>query len=216
MANNPYVNKVVKEGTTLIDLSADTALAADVAQGKYFHLATGERVAGTASAGGGAVIQDQDGFLVLSDQGGGGGGGGGLEYEMDTWSPTSDVAQPTINFANQHTERPIFVLLSDVTDTIADTDSSLAWSISSWYDAFSSSIYASSSTLRYGRVQYEYKTSSSSSSSGTQITYLTGDSNNCMPWHLTNEHFRPYCGSDSRYWRANRNYKWIAVWAPTS
>ena len=75
MANNPYVNKVVKEGTTLIDLSADTALAADVAQGKYFHLATGERVAGTASAGGGAVIQDQDGFLVLSDQGGGGGGG---------------------------------------------------------------------------------------------------------------------------------------------
>ena len=74
MANNPYVNKVVKEGTTLIDLSADTALAADVAQGKYFHLATGERVAGTASGGGGAVIQDQDGFLVLSDQGGGSSG----------------------------------------------------------------------------------------------------------------------------------------------
>ena len=52
MANNPYVNKVVKENTTLIDLSSDTATAADVAEGKYFHLATGERVIGTATGGG--------------------------------------------------------------------------------------------------------------------------------------------------------------------
>lgn len=50
---NTYVNKVTANGQTLIDLTADTALAADVAQGKYFHLATGERVAGTASGGGG-------------------------------------------------------------------------------------------------------------------------------------------------------------------
>lgn len=49
MANNPYVNKVqLASGTTLIDLSTDTAVASDVAQGKFFHLATGERVQGTA------------------------------------------------------------------------------------------------------------------------------------------------------------------------
>lgn len=57
MANNPYVNKVQKaDGTTLIDLTSDTAVASDVAAGKYFHLATGERVAGTSSGGGGGVI----------------------------------------------------------------------------------------------------------------------------------------------------------------
>lgn len=57
MANNPYVNKVqLANGTTLIDLSADTAVASDVAQGKYFHLATGERVQGTATGGGGSII----------------------------------------------------------------------------------------------------------------------------------------------------------------
>lgn len=80
---NAYPNKiqVVRGGQTetLIDLTADTAVASDVAQGKYFHLASGERVVGTATGGGGgAVYQDQDGYIVLSDQGGG--------SSSDTWS----------------------------------------------------------------------------------------------------------------------------------
>lgn len=50
MANNEYVNKVVLAGgTTLIDLTSDTAVAADVASGKYFHLASGERVQGSST-----------------------------------------------------------------------------------------------------------------------------------------------------------------------
>lgn len=50
MANNTYVNKVgLADGTVLIDLTSDTAVASDVASGKYFHLATGERVAGSST-----------------------------------------------------------------------------------------------------------------------------------------------------------------------
>ena len=44
---NQYVNKVIYGGNTLIDLTSDTATAADVATGKYFHLKTGERVQGS-------------------------------------------------------------------------------------------------------------------------------------------------------------------------
>jgi len=48
MANNQYVNQVgLADGTILIDLTSDTAVASDVKSGKYFHLATGERVQGT-------------------------------------------------------------------------------------------------------------------------------------------------------------------------
>jgi len=45
---NTYVNQVgLADGTVLIDLTTDTAVASDVASGKYFHLATGERISGT-------------------------------------------------------------------------------------------------------------------------------------------------------------------------
>lgn len=48
MANNQYVNQVgLADGTVLIDLTSDTAEASDVKSGRYFHLATGERVQGT-------------------------------------------------------------------------------------------------------------------------------------------------------------------------
>lgn len=52
---NEYVNKIVLGSDTLLDLTGDTATAADVAVGKTFHLYTGEPAVGTASAGHAAI-----------------------------------------------------------------------------------------------------------------------------------------------------------------
>lgn len=62
---------IVKYGNqTLIDLTDTTAVASDVAQGKYFYGKDGVKTEGTATGGGGsgAVIQDQDGYVVLDDE----------------------------------------------------------------------------------------------------------------------------------------------------
>lgn len=76
MANNQYVNKVsyVENGTprVLIDISSDTVTPSTLLQGYTAHDASGAAIVGTATGGGGgAVYQDQDGYIVLSDQGGG-------------------------------------------------------------------------------------------------------------------------------------------------
>lgn len=55
---NQYVNKLILGNETLFDISGDTATAADVAQGKTFHLASGAPAVGTASGGGGADVVD--------------------------------------------------------------------------------------------------------------------------------------------------------------
>lgn len=48
-------NKFVYFGQTLIDLTEDDVTVADVAQGKKFHLPSGESAVGTASGGGGGM-----------------------------------------------------------------------------------------------------------------------------------------------------------------
>lgn len=50
MANNPYVNKVIYGGTTLIDISDTTATADKILEGYTAYGANGQKITGTASS----------------------------------------------------------------------------------------------------------------------------------------------------------------------
>ena len=64
------INKVQYGNTTLIDLTDTTAVASDVASGKYFYGRDGVRTEGTGTGGGqgGNVWQDQAGYVHLDDE----------------------------------------------------------------------------------------------------------------------------------------------------
>lgn len=67
MAQNQYVNQVgLADGTILIDLTRDTVTAADVRAGKYFHLASGERVEGTSTNDSDTTDADATSSEILS------------------------------------------------------------------------------------------------------------------------------------------------------
>ena len=64
---NEYVNKVTLGNEDLIDLTGDTATAADVAEGKTFHLASGAQAVGTASGGSGVAITTTTVTIAAAD-----------------------------------------------------------------------------------------------------------------------------------------------------
>lgn len=68
MAENEYVNKVVYDGSTLIDLTADTVTAETLLEGYTAHDASGALITGTAPESVEPPIwQDSDGYVHVSD-----------------------------------------------------------------------------------------------------------------------------------------------------
>lgn len=179
---------------TAVNISDTTAVASDVASGKYFYTSAGVKTEGTAS------------------------GGGGLEYEMGTWTPSEDVAQPTINFANTHSTLPVFIIMADATGTDEQTSySNFGFLYGSFKDFTGEAVPSDvAANRRYGLTGYVYRTSGNPAQAITGITDLTGAGSYSRDYWVSTTGFIPSSASTSRYWRTGRTYKWIAVWAPTT
>ena len=214
-------NKVVYNNNTLIDLTSDTVTADKLMEGYTAHDKSGALITGTAT-GGGSVTQDQDGFIVLPPDGGGSPSGGGLVYETGTWTPSEDVATYVIPFANTHTEPPFFYIVSDATGTYSSTTYTgyATWFVD-WGHLFGVPMYEGESTPKYSEYRTRYKGSSDSFGGGGATiafpyTETTSSSASYPRYFATETGIRAYTSSTTRYWRAGRTYKWIAVWSPTT
>ena len=150
-----------------------------------------------------------------------GGGGSGLEYETGTYTPDADIARPQILWSKTHTEAPVLVYMCDVTGTAsAATNSNHVFMYADPYKLWGKGYPYTSSGYRYANAWYCYRgaNTSSISSAGLMITNNSGStssSSTAYPryWASPTD-FHPYTNSTSRYWRAGRTYKWIAVWKP--
>lgn len=139
------------------------------------------------------------------------GGEGGYEYEEGIFTPESDINNPAISFVNEHADKPIFVYMGDHGDTVP-ADNSLVWFvINNWY-----TIYGQPVGGTYGVTRSGYLSSSGTSVStgGNSLATLDQpDSITSLAYYLQNTGFKCYSAS-SRFFRANRSYKWIAIWKP--
>lgn len=148
-----------------------------------------------------------------------GGGGGGLEYEEGTWTPTEDVAQHSISFANAHENPPFYYAIVDATGANQETLNSNMYIFFTDNTQIGGRINITASSYEYGRATAGYKTSATSMSTNNKqltakATSGTSSAENNVRFWASENHILAYCGSGTCYWRTGRTYKWIAVFAP--
>lgn len=145
---------------------------------------------------------------------------GGLVYETGTYTPTANTARPTINFSKTYSVPPMLVMMVDATGTAdTTTNAGMAFAYVDTYRLSSNGFPYSSSAWRYGFAAYAYRGTNASqlSAGATMFSYNSDNagssSSSYARYYATTSGFIPYTGSTSRYWIANRTYKWIAIWA---
>ena len=150
------------------------------------------------------------------------GGSGGLEYETGTYEPSADTSGEKILFANTHSEAPAFIMMVDATgtaNTTTNTNMTFIWF--DYYKLYRIGLPWSSSAFRYATAFYIYRASSATAltQGATHCAYNSDNAGSGAinyPRFWTDElGFTPNSASTSRYWRAGRTYKWIAIWRQT-
>ena len=111
-------------------------------------------------------------------------GGGGLEYEEGTWTPSEDVIEPTINFANTHSALPISIVMCDANGTTMAQYTNAVFMYTGLYDTFGTVV--TSGTDYYGRVNYmRYSSGATLSTGGFSLTSMTGNTTTAVSYFVS-------------------------------
>lgn len=182
------VNKVIYGNDTLIDLTNATALANDVVSGKTFY--------------------GKDGILTTGLL-------AGLTFEEGTYIPEEDTKRGIIYFQNTHSEPPAFFLIADTNNDTLD-NSMLTNCYFDFVKWFGNPVVYNTTTPLYAILNMSYRgtASNNASFSNTQITDDSSSDRNTTykRYWVSNEWFKPGAGAWDYVFKANRTYKWVAIW----
>lgn len=184
------------------DATVTTATASDVASGKIFLASNGTITTGTAS------------------------GGGGTEEEHGTFTVSEDTvcSTKTILFSNAHTSIPAMWVICDADLTgFSQSQYSLyiAWGVII-KDDYAHKSSTSQSYFCSGYAYYISQGTSSSQVSNSTLTMRYKESSSISSLSTANKRYHPryyatetgliLAASTTLYFRANRTYKWQAIW----
>lgn len=184
------INKVIANGSTIVDLTDTTATPNDVKKGKIFHTVDGATATGLMS--------------------------GGLEYEIGTYTPTEEVKRPTISYNRTHSEAPFYVFLCDTIQTAPAGNNSMRWF--EYIDMYK--LFGVKQDKSGGVIYYAYITAMDGYDSHAVLklqnpsTDTTNNNKNYPRYWVDENGFRAGLTSYPTLSRflAGRTYKWIAIW----
>ena len=147
----------------------------------------------------------------------GGGGSGGLEYEEGIWQPTSDIARGNISFAKEHSVPPFFLVMIEASGEEPGFNENVIMYYVDWYRLYGIGYYRSNGACycspHYGTTSSSNTSVSVNSTAITKTSDETEATSTSYPrYWVSPTGFRPYGNSASKYWKAGKTYKWIAVW----
>ena len=144
----------------------------------------------------------------------------GYEYETGEWIPSENVARGSITFTNAHTKRPTIALVYMDESTYDDTLNINFGSVFVGLEDFTHALVPNEETSFYALNLPISRTSNAtglSTTGGKNIAYPYNYeyeelSSLYQDYYASKDGITPYTGSDSRYWQANKHYKWVAIW----
>lgn len=144
----------------------------------------------------------------------------GYEYETGEWVPSEDAYRGSIPFVNTHTKRPTIALVymneSEYDDTLNVNFGSAFIGVEDFTNPLIANADASCYALNFP-ISRTSNASGLSTTGGKIITNalsatyedVTAD---YQDFYTTKDGITPYTGATTRFWKANKHYKWVAIW----
>ena len=138
-------------------------------------------------------------------------GAAGLEFEMGTWTPASDVARGTIPFSKSHNKPPSIVAVAINGSPLPVKNTGINF-LAVDYSSMLSSIPIAAGLGMYARTEYTSGNHSDCAELDKGGSDPDASDRYCFRYYADENAMYPENYNSSSYWRKTKVYNWIAIW----